>query len=172
MNREFHTDRQQAILHYWFGRLENDTAPSEQHLKMWFANNKELDEDIKLRFELDLKRALDGKLNAWSDTARGSLALIVLVDQFSRNIYRDTPKAFEGDPFALRVCLNGLEKGLDIERHPVERLFYYMPLMHSEDLEIQMTSLECFTMLEKLFSSPPTISSIISRSKKIGRAHV
>jgi uncharacterized protein (DUF924 family) len=171
MNRDFQIERQDEILYYWFGRLETDNAPSERHVKMWFSNNKEEDEDIKFRFELDLKRALEKKLNTWLDISRGSLALIILIDQFSRNIYRDTPKAFEGDPIALKACLNGIEKGFDINQHPIERLFYYMPLMHSEDLEIQMTSLECFTMLEKLFTSPPSIASIISRSKMYAEKH-
>ena len=171
MNTDFHSGRQEELLHFWFGRLEPDDAPSDHHVKMWFKNSGKIDAEIKFRFELDLKRALEEKLNTWLETSRGSLAFIILIDQFSRNIYRDTPRAFEGDPRALKACLSGIEKGLDINQHPVERLFYYMPLMHSEDLEIQMTSLECFTMLEKLYTSPPSIASIISRSKMYAEKH-
>jgi uncharacterized protein (DUF924 family) len=171
MNEGFQIERQEEILYYWFGSLENDNAPSDRHVKMWFSNRKEMDADIKFRFELDLKRALEGKLNSWLDISRGSLAFIILIDQFSRNIYRGTPKAFEGDSIALKACLNGIENGFDINLHPIERLFYYMPLMHSEDLEIQMTSLECFTMLEKLFTSPPSIASLISTSKMYAEKH-
>ena len=165
MNKDFQIERQDEILYYWFGRLEIDNAPSDRHVKMWFSNGKEIDADIKFKFELDLKRALEGKLNSWLEISRGSLAFIILLDQFSRNVYRGTPRAFEGDSIALKACLDGIENGFDINLHPIERLFYYMPLMHSEDLEIQMTSLECFTMLEKLFTSPPSIASIISTSK-------
>jgi uncharacterized protein (DUF924 family) len=171
MHNDFQTERQEEILYYWFGRLESDGAPPDRHVKMWFSSSKEIDADIKFRFELDLKRAVEGKLDSWLDVPRGSLALIILIDQFSRNVYRGTPKAFEGDSVAVKACLNGIEKGFDISLHPIERLFYYTPLMHSEDLEIQMTSLECFTMLEKLFTSPPSIASIISRSKMCAEKH-
>lgn len=171
MNADFQIERQEEILYYWFGRIEVDTAPSDRHVKMWYSNSKQIDEEVKFRFELDLKRALEGKLDSWLDVPRGSLAFIILIDQFSRNVYRGTPKAFEGDSVALKASLNGIEKGFDINLHPIERLFFYMPLMHSEDLEIQMTSLECFTMLEKLFTTPPSIASIISTSKMYAEKH-
>ncbi len=171
MNEDFQIERQEELLHYWLGSLESGNTPSDRHVSMWFSNGKDIDTDIKFRFELDLKRGLEGKLTGWLDRSRGSLAFIILTDQFSRNIYRDTPKAFEGDSIALRACFDGIERGFDIDLHAIERMFYYMPLMHSEDLEVQMTSLECFTMLEKLFTSPPSVASIIARSKMYAEKH-
>ena len=165
MNKEFQRDRQEEVLNYWFGRLEKDKAPPEKQSKIWFSKRKEIDKDIKFRFELDLKRASEGRLSFWGETPWGTLALIILVDQYSRNMYRDTPKAFEGDRVALKACLEGIKKAFDTKLHPLERVFFYMPLMHSEELQVQMTSLECFTMLEKLYTAPPSIASIISKSK-------
>lgn len=171
MNKEFQTDRQEEILKYWFGRLEKDKAPSEKQSKIWFSKKKETDRDIKFRFELELKRALEGGLSSWDVTPRGTLALIILVDQCSRHMYRDTPKAFEGDSVALKACLQGIRKAFDTKLHPLERVFFYMPLMHSEGLQVQMTSLECFTKLEKIYTSPPSIASIISKSKIYAEKH-
>ena len=171
MNKEFQKDRQEEILQYWFGLLEKDKAPSEKKSKIWFSKKKDTDKDIKFRFELELKRALEGRLNRWAESPRGSLALVILSDQFSRNIYRDTPRAFEGDTVALRTCLEGIKKGFDVKLHPIERIFYYMPLMHAEDLQLQMTSIECFTTLEKLYTSAPPMASIIAKSKVYAEKH-
>jgi len=171
MNSEFQKDRQEVVLNYWFGRLEKDKAPPEKQSKIWFSKKKETDKDIKFRFELDLKRALEGRLSIWERTPRGTLALIIVVDQYPRNMYRDTPKAFEGDKVALKACLEGIKKGFDTKLHPLERVFFYMPLMHAEELQVQMTSLECFTILEKLYTSPPSIASIISTSKAYAEKH-
>jgi len=171
MNKEFQRDRQEGVLNYWFGRLEKDKAPPEKQSKIWFSKRKEIDKDIKFRFELDLKRASEGRLSFWEETPWGTLALIILVDQYSRNMYRDTPKAFEGDRVALKACLEGIKKAFDTKLHPLERVFFYMPLMHSEELQVQMTSLECFTMLEKLYTAPPSIASIISKSKIYADKH-
>ena len=171
MNNDFQLDRQQEILNFWFGRLDFNRALPESYPDKWFSKIKGVDDEIRFRFELDLKRAVDGKLKAWEETPRGSLALIILIDQFSRNMYRGSIKAFEGDNMALNVCLSGIEKGFDIGLHPIERMFFYMPLMHSEDLKVQMTSLECFTVLENLCTSQPAISPIISEAKIYAERH-
>ena len=171
MNNDFQLDRQEEILNYWFGRLEINSTLRENYSDKWFSKKKEVDDDIRFRFELDLKRSLEGKLKVWEETARGSLALIILIDQFSRNMYRGSVKAFEGDNIALNVCLRGIEKGFDIGLHPIERMFFYMPLMHSEDLKVQMTSLECLTILENLCTSQPAIAPIISQAKMYAERH-
>ncbi|MBF8302770.1 MAG: hypothetical protein HW396_1051, partial [Candidatus Dadabacteria bacterium] len=118
-----------------------------------------------------LELAVGGKLKSWENTPRGTLALIILLDQFSRNIYRGTAKAFSQDSLALYVCLRGIEKGFDKRLHPVERLFLYMPLEHSEDLEMQKKSVEYFSMLEKLFPAPPSLASMVSEFKKYAGMH-
>ena len=86
-------ERQKAILSYWFGALNEGEAPSNDYYKMWFAKRDDIDALIKSSFEVDLNQAVEGKLKHWEDTPRGALAQIILLDQFSRNIYRGTPKA-------------------------------------------------------------------------------
>ncbi len=95
-------------------------------------------------FETDIARAVRGELDHWCATPRGQLALIVLLDQFSRNIYRGTARAFAQDRKALAVCRDGLEPGTDRALRPVERLFFYMPLQHAEDRDAQRRSVESF----------------------------
>src|SRR3989304_7449671 len=163
--------RQEEILQYWFGELKESEAPSSDYYKIWFAKGIEIDEYIKNKFEEDLKCAIEGKLKNWEDKPRGTLALIILLDQFSRNIYRGTAKAFSQDSLALEICLRGIEKGFDKRLHPVERLFLYMPLEHSEDLEIQKKSVEYFSMLEETFTSTPSLVSIISEFKNYAEKH-
>jgi len=171
MSLQSQRERQEAILKYWFGTLSEDEVPSADYYTMWFAKRSDIDQYIKINFEQDLKGAIEGKLKSWEDTPRGALALIILLDQFSRNIHRGTAKAFAQDSLALEVCLRGIEKEFDKKLHPVERLFSYMPLEHSEDLEIQKKSIECFSMLEKLFPSPPFLASMISGFKEYADKH-
>lgn len=182
----FQNERQDAILNYWFGTLsdvdpQNPSLPiatsdpnealSSEYYKMWFSKRDDIDQYIKSNFEEDLKRALEGKLKSWEDTPRGMLALIILLDQFSRNIYRGTAKAFAQDDLVLELCLRGMVNGFDMNLHPVERLFFYMPLEHSEDLEMQKKSVECFSLLEKLFSSPPSLASMTSTFREYADKH-
>ncbi len=163
--------RQEEILNYWFGELKEDEAPSSDYYKKWFAKRIEIDQYIKTTFEDDLELAVGGKLKSWEDASRSNLALIILLDQFSRNIYRGTARAFAQDSIALEICLRAIEKGFDKRLHPVERLFFYMPLEHSEDLEIQKKSVEYFSMLEKLFSSPPSLASMMLEFRKYAEMH-
>lgn len=104
---------------------------------------------IREKYQSDVELALLGSYNHWKQTANGSLALIILLDQFTRNIYRNTPKSFAGDPQAVACCLEGLEHSYDEQLAPVYRLFFYLPLLHAEDLELQNRSVELFTLLSK-----------------------
>ena len=171
MRSQYEKGREERILNYWFGKLREGEAPSSDYYKKWFAKRIEIDQYIKTTFEDDLELAVGGKLKSWENTPRGTLALIILLDQFSRNIYRGTLKAFAQDSIALEICLRGIEKGFDIKLHPVERLFFYMPLEHQEDLEIQKKSVEYFSMLEKLFLSPPSLASMLSEFKNYADKH-
>ena len=163
--------RQEDILNYWFGQLKENEGPSNVYYKKWFAKDERVDHFIKTSFESDLQRAIDGHLRSWEEVPRGALALIILLDQFSRNIYRGSPRAFTQDPLALELCLKGIEKGFDTKLHPVERLFFYMPLEHSEDLEMQKKSVELFSMMEELFPSPHNLSYMVSEFKKYADMH-
>ena len=101
----------------------------------------------------------------------GILALIVLLDQFSRNIYRDTPRAFSQDALALKTALKGMERGHDETLHPIERTFYYMPLMHSEDIGIQKISLDIYARLEMSCSGPPELREVLRNSREYAEKH-
>ena len=141
------TERINEILTYWFGELRNAETYPEEKSKIWFNGGAAVDSYIRKNFEGDLLKASQGKLDPWKETPRGTLALITLLDQFPRNIYRETSKAFAFDKKALGWCLWGMEKSYDNKLFPIERAFFYLPLEHSEDLEIQKKSVAAFTKL-------------------------
>lgn len=138
---------------------------------MWWAKDRKTDEYIRRNFESDLTDAGEGRLREWEETPRGTLALIILLDQFSRNIYRDTPRAFSQDTQALEAAVNGVEKGFDMGLHPVMRVFFYMPFMHSEDLEMQKRSTALFGSLEREFTSPPELARVLSTNRDYAERH-
>ena len=146
--------RIEEILRYWFGDLPDALAFPDKG-KIWFRGGEAVDQEIRKRFGQNVKRASRGGLDHWTDSPRGRLALIILLDQFSRNVYRDTPQAFAQDQKALQLALSGIEKGEDKELKPVEQSFFYMPLQHSEDLAIQKQSVKTYTELAECV--PPAI---------------
>ena len=171
MNIEVQGKRQKLILKFWFGELKEGELPADKLRKMWWTKDEETDEYIRSNFESGLVRAKGGALRIWENTPKGTLALIILLDQFSRNIHRGTPGAFAQDLLALRIALEGIEKGFDKELHPVERAFFYMPFMHSEDLDMQRKSLQLFGNLERLFNSPPELAQLLSENRKYAERH-
>ncbi|MEQ9619163.1 MAG: DUF924 family protein [Deltaproteobacteria bacterium] len=171
MGIETRGQRQELILKFWFGELKEGEVPTGELRKMWWTKDEETDEYIRSNFESDLVRAKNGKLRGWENTPKGALALIILLDQFSRNIYRGTPGAFSQDKRALGIALEGIEKGFDKELHPVERTFFYMPFMHSEDPGMQRKSLRLFGDLEMSFNSPPKLAEMLSGNRKYAERH-
>lgn len=161
----------ERILDFWFGDLKENEIPSEEHRKKWWIKDPENDLQIKNQFGDLLELAKMGALDSWKTASDGSLALIILLDQFSRNIYRDDKKAFTQDEMAVRICLEGIEKGYDKKLHPVKRTFFYMPLMHSENMKIQERSVECFSNLAYEFTKPETIAKTVSGSHEYALKH-
>ncbi|MCA9631579.1 MAG: DUF924 domain-containing protein [Myxococcales bacterium] len=135
------------ILTFWFGSEQQDLAVIQQQGSLWFASDAALDQRIQSRFGEAVELAARGELEDWTRTARGRLAVIILLDQFTRNIYRGTARAFASDELALRYCREGIEAGHDRALRRVERPFLYMPLMHSETLEAQDQALRVFEQL-------------------------
>ncbi|OUR99510.1 hypothetical protein A9Q84_00385 [Halobacteriovorax marinus] len=125
------------ILHFWFREL----TP-----KQWFAQDSELDQQIIKRFTTALELASKDSLIKWRISAKSRLAEVILLDQFSRNIYRDTPKAFAQDELALRCAQEVIELGLDKELTNIERSFLYMPFMHSESLQVHQVAVKLFSL--------------------------
>ncbi len=138
------------ILSYWFGRVEKTIVPSPKRTELWFGMNNDIDNEIRQKFSSVYECAQNGRLDDWAGNPRSSLALIIILDQFSRHIYRDTPMMFDQDVRALTFCLEGIEQEMDHELSLIERVFYLFPLMHSEDLEIQATSVRGFQLLVEL----------------------
>ena len=159
------------ILDFWFGSLIENEVLSEVYRKRWWMKDSENDRKIKNRFGDSFELAKKGGLNHWKANSDGTLALIILLDQFSRNIFRDTAEAFSQDQEAIEVCINGIKKGFDNELHPIQRIFYYMPLMHSEDMGMQEKSIECFSNLAKQFTTPEAISKMVSGSSDYALKH-
>ena len=127
-----------AVLSFWFSGGK----------QRWFEQRDETDQAIRERFGDLYAQAVDGRLDAWAQRADSRLALIILLDQFTRNLHRDTGEAWANDPRAQALALEGIERGHDRELLPIQRAFMYMPLMHAEDRALQERSVEQFSALE------------------------
>jgi len=138
-----------TILQFWFGSASDDMTIAEQNGSKWWKKDPAVDREIRDRFAGALDAATSGLLDDWLGTARGRLAMIILVDQFSRNIYRDSPRAYANDALALAWCKDGLASGVEGELRAIERVFLYLPLEHSESVEDQIRSVQLFGALAR-----------------------
>ncbi len=134
------------VLHFWFGPKITVKTPKNQ-ARLWWSKQPEVDQRIRQKFEVGLQNLMSGKHKDWLQTAQGRLAAIIVLDQFSRNIYRDTCQAFTQDSLALTWCLEGMERQQDLELAPIQRVFFYLPLEHSEELAMQNLSCQKFAEL-------------------------
>ena len=128
------------VLSWWFpeGDLwDADRETFGRRMGWWFAGGPEVDREIRERFGGVLEQAREGELDHWAETPRGRLALIIVLDQFSRNAYRGSPLAYAQDQKALKLAVEGIEAGMDRELTFGERVFFWMPIAHSEDLALQ-----------------------------------
>lgn len=115
--------------------------------KKWFNKDEAFDREIAERFGALHAQATAGKLSGWADSPEGALALILLLDQFSRNLFRGTPQAFAQDAMALEVARKALDAGFERQVGPKLRLFFYMPFMHSEAIADQRRCVSLFHCL-------------------------
>jgi len=129
------------ILDFWFGPLPH-AARAE-----WFRKDPAFDAAIAARFGADVEAALLGAFRDWHSDARPALARVLLLDQFTRNVFRDTPRAFAGDDEALAAASAVVDAGLDRTLDAFERWFLYLPFEHAESAAMQQRSLELFTRL-------------------------
>lgn len=147
-------DSYQMVLDFWFGDIRDQLATQEKQ-KMWYATSGETDQFIRQKFSTTLQRADRGELDYWAGTPQGRLALILLFDQFSRNIYRGKPEAFAFDDKALALCQEGIACGYDKQLTLVERLFFYHPLEHAEEMQAQQQSVAMFAQLMEAYPDDP-----------------
>jgi uncharacterized protein (DUF924 family) len=147
------TLRIDAILEFWF-REQGLSAPKiDRRMDIWFGEDAVFDLEIKKGFLDDVQRASDGALDHWAAEPRGRLALILLLDQFRRNIYRNTADAFSKDSAALKLCVEGAMAKKDQGLPPIQRAFFYMPLQHAESAKVQAKSVELFSKLADAVSA-------------------
>lgn len=138
---------QNSVLNYWFGTEPDDARLAKERASLWWSKKPSVDDEIRLRFKSLVVAAGRGELDNWKATPHGKLALILLTDQFPRNIYRGQPQAFAFDTIALELSLKGLATGEDRSLRPIERIFYYLPLEHSEKVEHQHRAVDQFKEL-------------------------
>jgi uncharacterized protein (DUF924 family) len=134
------------ILRFWFGTVENG-FPVNDRSKLWWSGDAENDRLVSELFGHRVHQALRGELDEWASSPRGRLALIILLDQFTRTIFRGSEDAFSGDTQALALCIEGRKLGHDQALEVVERAFFYMPFEHAEQLDLQQLSIECFEQM-------------------------
>lgn len=136
-----------TILEFWFGHHAGDVATAQAQRKLWWSKDAAVDAGMRARFGALVEAAAQGAHDDWANDPHGRLALILLFDQFPRNIHRDMPQAFAHDARALELALAGIAACADQKLRPIERVFCYLPLEHAESMEMQDRSVALFTAL-------------------------
>ena len=144
------------IITFWFEEI----TP-----KQWFKKDDSFDELLRDKFGKLVNDALGARLDSWAQDKDGTMAIILLLDQMTRNIHRNTPLAFAGDEMALAHCLNGIEKGFLEEDKSARNLFMLMPMMHSEDIDIHKRALPIF----ERYAPDAGVTSLLNHTKIIER---
>jgi uncharacterized protein (DUF924 family) len=159
----------QTLLQFWFGTSDDDAEVARAQSALWWNKDEQTDTTIRARFTGLLAQAATGALDSWLATPQGRLALIVLTDQFPRNMYRDTPEAFAFDDLARAWCEAGLTRGEDQTLRPIERVFFYLPLEHSEALADQERAVALFEALAD--KSSAALQSTLASNLDFARRH-
>ena len=137
----------QPLLDWWFGPAETAAEVSASQHGLWFGKRDSQDDYAREHFAPLVRQALAGDLESWVDTAEGWLALILLLDQLPRMIYRDSPFAYSGDSRAQQLVARGLAAGWEQALAPIEQIFVYLVLEHAEHLDSQDLAIELFGAL-------------------------
>jgi uncharacterized protein (DUF924 family) len=143
-----------TILAFWFGNLPDDKAVADQQSALWWKKNPVTDAAMRERFETCVRQAAAHALDHWATTPAGRLALILLTDQFPRNIYRSTPQSFAFDAQARDLCKQGLRQGDHAALRPIEKAFFYLPLEHAETIDDQRRAVALYRALRD--EAPPS----------------
>ena len=166
-------DEALEVRRFWFGKLPLKPEGVQARLELWFGSGLEeqqrADELIRSRFASLIERAAAGELTAWADSPRRRLSLILLLDQFPRQIYRGTGRAFATDRDALALSLSGMQAAADAALTPVERIFFYMPLQHAELPEAQDEAVAAYRRLLK--EAPAELEEMFASSLKYAELH-
>ena len=141
-----------AILSFWFKEQELSAPQIDRRMDIWFGTDPVLDHEIEKEFGDDVAAASEGRLDHWAADPHGRLALILLIDQFRRNLYRNSAEAFSMDKLALKLCVEGAMEKKDIGLTPLQRIFFYMPLQHAESRKVQEKSVKLYNRLAEAVS--------------------
>jgi len=150
------SDKIHELLDFWFGDLGQADLPTSDRTNLWFGENEQLKKAMLAKFKDHYLQAIEGQIETWAESPRGRLALIILLDQFSRSMHRNSPGAFQQDEHAQELCLEGLQQKMDQSLTLIERVFFYMPLVHSENSERQEQSIRLFQTLVQLSMTETT----------------
>lgn len=144
--------RPNAVLDFWLGECDERGLPRPEVSRRWFAGGAQFDAEVRERFGPTIEAALRGELDPWCETPRGRLALVIVLDQMTRNVFRGSDRAFSGDARARDLVRVALGTDAETSLAPVERYFLYMPLMHAEDPQLQE---ECVARFRELADADP-----------------
>jgi uncharacterized protein (DUF924 family) len=161
--------RIETVLSFWFEEKELSAPRIDGRMDVWFGEDPMFDHEIEKQFSDEIERASEGKLDHWAKEPRGRLALILLLDQFRRNVFRSTAEAFSMDKAALKLCVEGALEKKDRGLLPIERAFFYMPLQHAESRKIQQKSCEIYNKLADAVS--PTYKETFSTIAQFAELH-
>jgi len=161
--------RIEKILSFWFRERTLSAPQIDARMDVWFGDDPDFDAEILSDYAHDVERASDGELDHWAQTPSGRLALILLLDQFRRNIFRGTPEAFSKDKVALKLCIEGAMGNLDSGLAPIYRVFFYMPLQHAESRKVQEKSIGLFSKIANAVS--PTYKETFETIAQFAELH-
>ncbi len=163
------------ILEFWFGNRPYTREVVKRQARIWFGDisapelRPQVDEALRLRFGALAAGAARGDFDVWESSPRRRLALILLLDQFPRAIFRGTSKAFAQDRRALALAVGGTQLGADAALDPVERIFFYMPMQHAESRELQEESVSAYRRLAA--EGPPELAPIFTVAARHAEQH-
>jgi uncharacterized protein (DUF924 family) len=158
------------ILDFWFADAAHDPEKAKIRSRRWFGTSAEFDETVRQRFTSTVEAAAAGELREWLTHARSTLALVIVSDQFPRNIWRGKAQAFAHDDQALRTAQHGLDAGYLLELAPIEAAFLILPYQHSEALEAQRQSVRLYEELVRLVS--PEWRPLLKENLSFARQHL
>ena len=158
-----------AILSFWFKEQALSAPQIDRRMEIWFSEDPIFDHEIEKEFADEVAKASKGELDHWADSPLGRLALIILIDQFRRNIHRGTAKAFSKDRLALKLCVQGAMEKKDQGLTPIQKVFFYMPLQHAESRKVQAKSVELYSRIAESVS--PTLRETFMTVAQFAELH-
>lgn len=159
----------EALLEFWFADASGGPEALERRNRVWFRGGAQFDRQCTERFAATLAAAANGALDSWKESPQGRLALILLLDQLSRNIHRGTAEAYRHDGRALALCREGIDRGHDRQLSAIERTFFYLPMEHAEDRAVQTLSVQHFEALAE--EGPGELHEQLAANASYAREH-